>query len=74
MAPNGNATPRHRRGVSRVIPELGTVHQDDFGEWTATTPTGRKLGTWRYRAEAVEALLLAAIFPDIVARTNGGAT
>lgn len=66
MAPNGNATPRHRRGMSRVVPELGIVDQCDDGSWMATALDGREYGPFRFRPEASEALLLAALFPDIV--------
>jgi hypothetical protein len=64
MAPNGNATPRHRRGMSRTVPQLGTVDQGDDGSWTATALNGRQFGPFRFRPEACEVLLLVALFPD----------
>jgi hypothetical protein len=51
---------------TRPVPLLGVTDQLDDGTWLATALDGQEIGQFRYRGEALEALLLAAIFPDIV--------
>ena len=55
-----------------AVPLLGVADQLDDGTWLAIALDGREYGPFRYRPEAAEALLLVALFPEIVARTGGG--
>ena len=51
---------------TRTVPLLGVTEQLDDGTWLAIALDGREYGPFRFRPEASEALLLAALFPDIV--------
>ena len=44
----------------RVLPCLGVIEPADHGQWTARTFGGVELGSFRFRSEAGEALLVHA--------------
>ena len=71
MAPNGNSAPWRRRRTARTVPCLGVIEPTDDGQWVAIALDGRELGTYRFRGEANEVLLLYALFPPGTLTLNG---
>ena len=71
MAPIGNSAPGRRHRTTRGAPCLGVIEPTDDGQWVAIALDGRGLGTYRFRGEANEALLIYALFPPVALTRNG---